>query len=266
MARTPKEKPKAPEWSHLLHEAVSKKGALLGAYRAFHNYSLGNQFIAWMECQKRGIKPGPIATYTGWKSKGRQVDRGQKAISLLMPITYKKKVKDSDGNETEEPRQSFIFRPNWFVMSQTSGETVEPDPVPDWHRGRALEALAVSEAPFDLTDGNVQGFARGHTIAINPVAQLPAKTTFHELGHVLLGHTVSSVVNDAEALPQSLREAEAEAVALICLEVLELPGAEFCRGYIQNWLQGAEIPESSARRIFKAADSIIKAGQDTTKQ
>jgi hypothetical protein len=42
---------------------------------------------------------------------------------------------------------------------------------------------------------------------------------------------------------------------------LELPGSEFCRGYIQNWLQGDVIPEKSAMKIFGAADRILKAGQ-----
>ena len=56
---------------------------------------------------------------------------------------------------------------------------------------------------------------------------------------------------------------EAEAVALVCLEALGLPGAEQSRGYRQHWNErrGAEpIPERSAQRIFKAADQILKAG------
>ena len=60
-----------------------------------------------------------------------------------------------------------------------------------------------------------------------------------------------------------VREVEAEAVALVCLEALGLPGADHCRGYIQHWNQhrGAEpISERSAQRIFKAADQILKAG------
>ena len=68
-------------------------------------------------------------------------------------------------------------------------------------------------------------------------------------------------MNDGETLPRSLKEAEAESVALICLESLGMPGAEYCRGYIQNWLSGAEIPERSAQRIFSAADKILKAGR-----
>lgn len=35
------------------------------------------------------------------------------------------------------------------------------------------------------------------------------------------------------------------------------------RGYMQNWYQGSAVPEKSARRIFSAADKIMKAGQVT---
>ena len=103
------------------------------------------------------------------------------------------------------------------------------------------------------------GYAKYRQIAINPLAQMPAKTTFHELAHIELGHT-SEAVHDSEALPRSLKEVAAEAVALLCLESLGMPGAEYCRGYIQTWLAGAEIPERSAQRIFSAADKILKAG------
>ena len=50
------------------------------------------------------------------------------------------------------------------------------------------------------------------------------------------------------------------------LESLGMDGAEFCRRYIQNWLQGGTIPERSARRIFAAADKILKAGIEKTHQ
>jgi hypothetical protein len=64
----------------------------------------------------------------------------------------------------------------------------------------------------------------------------------------------------ATALVKSIREVEAEAVALICCESLRLRGAEFCRGYIQNWLACDGIPERSAQRIFATADKIIRSG------
>ena len=113
----------------------------------------------------------------------------------------------------------------------------------------------------------MQGFARKRQVAINPLAQLPTKTLLHELGHVILGHTTEAEFADAETTPRSLREIEAESVALLCCESLGLEGAEFCRGYIQNWLRrgsgfNAEaIPEKSAQKIFRAADQIIRAGR-----
>ena len=54
--------------------------------------------------------------------------------------------------------------------------------------------------------------------------------------------------------------AEAEAVALLCIESLGLTGSEYCRGYIQSWLKGNKIPEKSAQKIITAADKILKAG------
>src|SRR5262249_4845661 len=119
----------------------------------------------------------------------------------------------------------------------------------------------VQEIPFDLPDGNTQGYARGRSIAVSPVAAMPAKTTFHELGHVLLGHTTAGDERDGAELPRSLHEAEAESVAYLCLEALGLPGGNYARGSVQHWLRGDALPESSARQIFKVADQILSAGR-----
>src|SRR5262245_32286267 len=131
--------------------------------------------------------------------------------------------------------------------------------IPAWDRARALQTLNVQEIPFEMLDGNCQGYARGRQIAINRLAQMPAKTTFHELAHIELGHT-SEAVHDSETLTRNLKEVEAETTALMCVEALGMDGAEYCLGYIQTGLAGASIPERSAQRIFAAADKILKAG------
>jgi antirestriction protein ArdC len=248
------------KWQQLLVDAVNKPGTISSAYSIFWNYSCGNQLLAWSQCWQRKIPAGPLASYKKWKSLGRQVQKGSKAIALCMPVTCKRTETDKDGNEIDKSFSRFIYRNNWFVLSQTEGDDYEPEPIPDWNRETSLAELGITETPFDLMNGNCQGYASGQTIAINPVASHPEKTTFHELAHVKLGHTEESV-RDSEALPRSLKEAEAESVALICLESLGLPGAELCRGYIQNWLAGSEIPERSAQKIFKVADRILKAGR-----
>jgi len=247
------------KWSELLRQAVSQPGLMLKAYSAFHGYSPGNQLAALMQCNIRGIEPGPIDTYKGWQRKGRQVRKGEKAIWLCMPLTRKKK--NEDTGEDEEFITCFAWKPNWFVLTQTEGEPVPIPEIPEWSKDRALAALHIQEVPFTETDGNVQGYAQKSQIAISPVAAMPAKTLFHEAAHVALGHTQEFSISDSERTPRNLREVEAESVAMLLCESLGLPGADYCRGYIQNWLDGGPIPEKSAQKIFGAADRILKAGR-----
>jgi hypothetical protein len=248
-------------WSELLVSAVRKPGLMMKAYSLFHNYSLGNQLAALAQCEERGLEPGPINTFPGWLSLKRQVKRGEKAIELCQPLT---RSRENDKGERESFAASFIWKRRWFVVPQTEGEEIPSVEIPAWEKDLALERLKISEIPFDSLNGNTQGFAKNKSIAISPLAQLPHKTLFHELAHVVLGHTMEADFEDGEHTPRNLMEVEAEAVALLLCESLELPGADYCRGYIQNWLQGSEIPERSAQKIFGAADRILKAGRKQT--
>jgi len=89
---------------------------------------------------------------------------------------------DGKDVETEIVFKRFVYKRNWFMLSQTD---------------EALQTLNVEEMPFEMLNGNCQGYAKGRQIAINPLAQLSAKTTFHELAHIELGHT-SEAVHDSE--------------------------------------------------------------------
>jgi antirestriction protein ArdC len=270
MERQSRQSADIPKWSALLVEAVNKPGLIMKAYSNFHSYSLGNQLLALMQCQMRGLQPGPINTFPKWRELGRHVKRGERALMLCMPITCKRRDETADEEANGEGTfTSFVYKARWFVLNQTEGEDLQPQVIPDWDAKRALAALVIDQIPFDSTDGNCQGFARKRQIAINPVAQLPHKTLFHELAHVVIGHTAEADFADTEKTPRTLREVEAEAVALLCCESLELEGADYCRGYLQNWLyQGigydaGAIPERSAQKIFRAADQILRAGRPT---
>ena len=52
-----------PKWSALLIEAVTKPGLIMKAYSAFHTFSVGNQILALVQCQMRGLQPGPLNTF-----------------------------------------------------------------------------------------------------------------------------------------------------------------------------------------------------------
>jgi antirestriction protein ArdC len=260
-----------PRWAELLQRAVTEPGIVSQAFTRFHNYSMGNQLLAWCQCERRGISPGPIGTFMRWKELSRHVKKGEKAITLCMPVTGKRTAeRKNDETGQDEPVEigytRFVYKNNWFVLSQTDGKDYEPEPVPGWNADTALSNLNIERVPFTMMDGNVQGYAKHRTVAINPVAEQPESTLFHELAHIVLGHTAEGTLNSDsnDRTPRDIRELESECTALICCEALGLPGAAESRGYIQSWFKGNEVPERSAQRIFHAADQILKAGQ--TKQ
>jgi antirestriction protein ArdC len=266
MATTTTTRTDVPNFVDLLEKAVTEPGTISAAYFAFHGYSLGNQLLALFQCEARGMQPGPIASFHGWKDRGRYVRKGEKAIELCMPVTCTRRQDEAVSPDTPEQNAQtftrFIYRRNWFVLSQTDGAPYQAPTVPDWNRARALKALDVNEQPFTMLDGNCQGYAKGRAIAVSPIASNPIKTTFHELAHVLIGHTVEAELRDDERTPRDIREVEAEATAMLVCAALNVPGIEDARGYVQHWnASGQPIPEASARKIFKAADAILRAGR-----
>src|SRR5215207_4343372 len=170
-----------PNWAAILTQAVNTPGMMMEAYSAFHDYSVGNQLLALVQCQLREITPGPIKTFPGWQALGRSVKRGERALVLCMPITRRRRDADaSDDDEGDATYTAFVYKPRWFVLSQTEGEEMPPLSIPEFDPEHALAALRIGRVVFDLSDGNCQGFARRRQVAINPVAQLPHKTLFHE--------------------------------------------------------------------------------------
>src|SRR5438034_3707306 len=110
----PTERREEIQFHQLLEEAVTKPGTLMKAYSLFWNYSLGNQILAYIQANRRGIALGPIASFNRWKELGRYVKRGEKAIELCMPVTCKRTVTEQgpDGNEieTEATFKRFVIR------------------------------------------------------------------------------------------------------------------------------------------------------------
>src|SRR5205085_3803168 len=129
-------------WAELLRRAVAEPGLINRAYSAFHNYSVGNQLLALVQCEERGLQPGPIATYQRWQEQGRQVRRGERALWLCMPLKCKRRNEATD--EAQEFITAFVYRPRWFVLAQTEGEELPSLSLPDWDKARALAALDIT--------------------------------------------------------------------------------------------------------------------------
>src|SRR5438046_591498 len=148
----PTERHEEIQFRQLLEEAVTKPGTLMRAYSLFWNYSLGNQILALIQANHRGIPLGPIASFNRWKELGRHVKRGEKAIELCMPVSCKRSVKEEreDGSEAEMEVtfKRFVFRRNWFLLAQTDGADYHAPVIPTWDRARALATLNVEEIAF----------------------------------------------------------------------------------------------------------------------
>ncbi len=223
----------------------------------------------WQEVERglraQGRRPDVTAEAARWLGVLRDfLDNGRRSRPAAQgtfvpprpsPITRQRRPERAPAQGAEVPLMFLIKgrRP------PAEGEDVPPIAPPTWDAERALAALNVTEVPFDGTNGDRLGYAQGLSIAVSPVGPLPHKTRFHELAHVLLGHTAESEQH-GELTPRNLRECEAEAVAMMCCAALDLPGVESGGRYIWQWWGPGKIPKRSAQRIQKAVDQILKAG------
>ncbi len=235
-----------------LTEIYENPSKIHKAYSLFHKYSLSNSMLA----EKQLVTLEPINTYKGWKKLGRQVIKGSKAITLLMPVFYK------DENDEEKTISTFMARPYWFSLSQTEGEEFKSPTLPDFDLEKALKILNIQQETFQIMNGNIQGYARpqSNIIAINPIAFAPYKTAIHEMTHCLLHKDFDKIIDDSR-LSASIMEFEAETAAyLVCCSLGKFDHLEYSRGYILNWIKKDEISEDSFKRAFDAANKILKAG------
>jgi hypothetical protein len=206
------------DWPGLLHEALTVPGSLSGVYDRFHDYSLANMLFFRIQ----GLRE-PVASYSRWRALGRQVVRGARAKEVIVPVVVNEKPAEAEPIEENREQVArligFKVVRAVFGLSDTEGPEIPPQPTPGWDYQQVLQKLGVREVPFDDTLGNLQGYSSGTEIAINPIAIRPTKTRFHELGHVVLGHTLPHSYEDY-ATHRGIKEFQAEAVAYLCMNEL----------------------------------------------
>lgn len=257
------------DWQKLLNEALTAPGSLGDTYNRFHEYSLLNMLLFWSQ----GIHE-PVASYKRWQSLGRHVLKGAKAKEVIVPILVKGEPEprpEQDEDESIEQKRERVARligfklvHGVFPLSDTEGKEPPPMQLPGWDVETALEKLKIKRVPFEALDGNIQGYSRSREIAINPVAVNPEKTLFHELGHVVLGHTLTSQLSEY-AQHRGIMEFQAEATSYLALNELgkmDEETASHSRGYIRHWLSNEQLPrEREVRLVFAATDTILRAGR-----
>ena len=228
--------------------------AYLAAQARFHRYSPRNVMLISMQ------RPDAthVAGFGTWRSLGRLVRMGERAIAILAPMV----VPDEDGQ-----RQVRGFRwVNVFDISQTEGGDL-PAPVrilDGDDAGRLLESLGAVASGLGLTvteedlAPGVNGELRWATATIvvapaNPGLQR-AKTIAHELGHFLLHRHEPD---------RARAEIEAEAVAFVVLASLGVDSSAYSAGYLSSWIgEHGDVGEAISRScsaISSASQRILSA-------
>jgi len=241
---------------------------MLEFFSKFYNYSLNNQILIQQQ------RPGAthVAGYKKWQKLGRQVQKGEKGIKILAPMTFKKTVEEEseNGEIVEKEKKITYFRPvTVFDISQTEG-----DPIPSIdlslknNFGEILNPLlkfadkknikvdfkTAEEDPI-LTDG-CHGYSSGGYIAIKTTDQNEteqASCLVHELAHELLHK------DNTEGVTKEIKELEAEAVAFIVMDHynVELKSSKYLALYKKTY----DLKESLGR-ISKVSKQIIDFTKD----
>ena len=256
----------------------------------FHNYSLNNIMLIYMQ------KPDAtmVAGFGKWKDQfGRHVNKGEKAIKIIAPVLYNKKVErekrdpktqmlvvDDEGNPVMEeitirvPR--FKVTPV-FDLSQTDGKPL-PTLVHDLYGNVNnyevfMEAIRRSSpVPVDIVPLNQNDHGDGyyslsekHIYLRSGMSQVQTiSAAIHEVAHAML-HSKEMMEaekqQNPEAKPKSKaqKEIEAESVSYACCQYYSLETKENSFGYIASWSKNQELPElkASLETINKTASAII---------
>jgi len=247
-----------PSSREMFDTLLTAEGSVGNTYNRLWDYSPRN--VAFLMMQ--GCPPEPVATYRKWTELGRQVQRGEKAYSVLRPIQVRIEAK----NEEEDDRMIRRFKvvKALFAYSQTAGEELPEVEPRGWSKERALGVLGINLVKFSDYDGNKGGYAVGRDIAINPLAPYPLRTLLHEISHVEHGHTTPEGLQTYQT-HRGAMEFEAEATAFLTLnefDELDDETATVSRGYCQSWMKQEQPTEVTYRRILNVSTKILKAGRE----
>ena len=240
----------------------------------FHNYSLNNTILIALQDPKATL----IAGYTAWqKNFGRQVMKGEKAIRILAPTPYKKKMEvavidpstgqarmNPDGTKQTELKEVMV--PAFKVVNVFDVRSTEGKPLPSIGVNEltgdvqqyemffeALKRSCPVPIAFETVDHRIalqEGMSQVQTI----------KTLIHEMTHQKL-HSMDpkEMPPEEPRLTRNAKEVEAESVAYTVAQHFGIETSDYSFAYIAGWSAGKDTPElkASLDRIRKAADEMI---------
>lgn len=250
-------------------------------YSRFHNYSLTNSFLIYL--QKKDAKR--VAGYNTWKKNNRGVKKGATAIWIWFPMQIKTgaevdttgvdfgavddavkkgqivtrfsmgKVYDISDTYPLNEQGNVPETPKWYADNQPSDvadELIERLKV-------FAESLNIKITKNDAKGGE-KGFSAGEHINLSSdIAGVGEASTFvHELAHELLHWKTKSpfYIDDPSAQTAEMRELQAESVSYAVMKYFELPVTQHPT-YLALWKANKEKIMTNLNVIVKCSKFII---------
>jgi len=225
----------------------------LEAMSRFHRYSFGNVLLIYAQ----NPNATRVAGFGCWKSLGRYVKKGEKAIAILAPMLMKR-----SKDKTEDEKLIGFTVAHVFDVSQTEGDPLPKFATVAGNPGMALHKLhdfaqrcgiSVDKSESIRT---AQGMSTGGTIILRP--DLPAAEEFAVLTHEL-GHELMHLADERATLSKGILELEAEAVSFVVCSAVGLDTNSAFSDYIRLYGGNPKLLRATLDRIQKTPASILDA-------
>lgn len=198
-----------------------------------------------------------LAPYNTWRKFDRHVKRGEKALSVIIPVTYVKKDQQGqpilDKNGRPETGMTFRLKPTTFDVSQTEGKEMPKaaevkEQLTDLDYAnlyRVLMSIAKTNdvsVRFEEMTGETKGYysPAEHQIVLRShdmnKSQL-IKTFIHETAHSELHHSNNP---QREQLTRSNAELQAESVAYVVASYYGIDTSDYSFDYLAGWSKDKE--------------------------
>lgn len=240
----------------------------------FHDYTFRNMVIAWIQFPDVSL----LAGRKKWNTKGRWIQKGQKAIRIYAPNTRKiKTINKRTGEEEEEYVVSNFRLIPVFDIAQTgvpkiitipmgrSYPIVDPTDTTGIEMG--AENYITSDKPYGfesfakdspLPSKVVKDYKKGGTITRdetkisernNELSMI--NTLFHEEAHFFLNHVGNNKITT------EIKEVTAEAAAYLVSSYFGIENQK-AKYYIGGWEGNRDVMEGVGKYVMHAAEEIIK--------
>lgn len=232
----------------------------LNTITKFHKYSFNNTILIGMQKPNASL----VAGYGTWKKDfNRYVKKGEKAIKIIAPVTYKIKeeIENENGEIEVKKKKKVSFRSvNVFDISQTAGEEVELFTIEELNgsieNGHEVLENLINQVhslglwfKYEEMEEDINGYfsPKERMIAIEEKMSVnqKIKTLIHEIAHAKL----HDFEQKYESINNEIKEVQAESVAYIVSHKIGLDTSEYSFSYIAGW--AVNIEKSEMRNILE---------------